>query len=62
MKYHLFKKSRVYTGRAYSGPTSNGKPAEADTLAEAIVLQATMTAANPVGWDIFVSKTKEQIA
>jgi len=62
MKYHLFKQSRVYTGRAYSGPTSDNKPAEAETLAEAIVLQAKMTAANPVGWDIFLSETKEQVA
>ena len=62
MKYHLFKKSRVYTGRPYCGPTSNGKPAETDSLGEAIVMQAKMTRDNPVGWDVFVSKTKEKIA
>jgi len=62
MKYHLFKKSRIYTGRAYSGATNDGKPAEAETLAEAYAMQAIMTASNPVGWNIFLSKTKEQVS
>ena len=61
MRYHLFKKSRVYSGRPYCGPTSDNEPAEADTLEEAITLQQEMKYRNPVGWDIFDSETQEKV-
>jgi len=61
MKYHLFKKSRIYTGRAYSGATNDGNIAEAETLEEATVMKERMTHNNPVGWDIYDSETKELV-
>ena len=52
MRYHIYKASRVYEGRPYSGPTSDGQPAQADQLCEAVKMWSLMCAHNPVGWRI----------
>ena len=57
MRFHLFKQSRVYSGRPYCGPTSGGFPAESDSLIKAINLAKYFNTFNPVGWDVFDSET-----
>ena len=53
MRYHVYKGSRVYEGRPYQGPSSNGERAEADSLEEVIVLVRRLMAANSgVGWNV----------
>ena len=54
-RYHLFKKSRVYVGYPYCGPTSGGDPAETDSLDEAVEMRKVFAERNPVGWDIYDS-------
>ncbi len=61
MVYHLVKRSRVYEGLPYCGPSSNNLPAQADTLEAAQKMQAELTARNPVGWDIYVAEKPEKV-
>lgn len=53
MRYHIFKASRSYYGYPYCGPTSDNKPAEADTWVEAFNMAKEMTERNPVGFQIY---------
>lgn len=64
MKYHLFKKSRHYIGRAYQGPTwkQASELAETNDLEFARSMVEIMTMKNPVGWDIYDSTTGERVA
>jgi len=57
--YHLCKKSRVYNGVPYNGPTSNYKDASTPSLKEARIMARRFTVLNPVGWDIYDSKTNK---
>jgi len=59
--YHLFKQSRMYTGRPYCGPTSNREPAEYSTLKQARAAKKEFTRWNPVGWDIYDSETGKKV-
>ena len=53
-RYHLFKGTRGYAGHAYQGPSNDGQPAEADTLAEVKLLRERLIQRNPgVGWGIY---------
>ena len=63
MRYHLFKQSRNYAGRPYKGMTWQDarEPAETDDLEIARAMKTLMTDWNPVGWDIFDSKTGELV-
>lgn len=60
--FHLYKASRVYSGRPYCGPTSDNKPAEYDTFEEAQVAAATFQEYNPVGWNIFDGDSGELLS
>lgn len=64
-KYHLFKSSRCYSGRAYEGPTCGRAdipcPAEFDKLSDAMRAKEIMDKLNPVGFDIYNSLTHERI-
>ena len=60
MKYHLFKASRVYYGRPYCGPSSDGRPAIAFSEEEAFKLYQYMMQ-NPVGWNIYNADTAEDL-
>jgi hypothetical protein len=57
MRYHLFKRTRVYGGQPYCGPTSGGISAEYGTLEAAQQAAYSFTIRNPVGWDIYDSET-----
>lgn len=61
MKYHIVKRSRVYHGLPYRGPTSCHLPAQTDSLEDARLIASAMTNRNPVGWDIYDSETKERV-
>ena len=61
MRYHIYKASRVYEGRPYSGPTSHGQPAQADQLCEAVHLRDQMITKNPVGWCIRDTHTNQDV-
>ena len=65
MAYHLFKKSRVYSGRAYEGQTCDRagvpSPAEFERLTDAMQAKEKMDKLNPVGFDIYNSTTGEKI-
>lgn len=52
MRYHLCKASRLYTGHAYNGPSSDGMSCESDDLDEALAMRGELLKANPVGWDV----------
>ena len=51
--FHLFKASRVYEGRPYCGPTSNGKPAQYKTRLAAVRAANRFLKKNPVGWSVY---------
>jgi len=52
-RYHLFKGTRGYNGHPYQGPSNDGVPAEAETLAEALVIRDRLIMRNPgVGWGV----------
>jgi hypothetical protein len=53
--------TRIYSGFAYSGPTSNDKPAEYKTLVEAQKARDDFDKRNPVGWNIWDSETLKLI-
>lgn len=55
--YHLYKQTRIYAGHPYWGPTSNGIPAQYETLEEAKQAQAEFNERNPVGWNIYDEET-----
>lgn len=59
--FHLFKQCRIYSGRAYCGPTSYCVPAAYGSLAEAIAARDDFNARNPVGWSIYDAITGEEI-
>lgn len=59
--YHLFKQSRAYFGEPYCGYTSGNIPAEYDTLKEARHAVKEFHQFNPVGWNIWDSKTGELV-
>ena len=59
--YHLCKQTRIYDGHPYCGPTSNGMPAQYDTLEEAKKAQAEFNERNPVGWNIYDEDTGKLI-
>jgi hypothetical protein len=61
MRYHIYKATRCYEGRPYCGPASQGQPAQANTLSEAVELQAQMLEHNPVGWNIRDTETKKDV-
>ena len=52
MRYHLYKATRLYEGRPYSGPANRGQPAQADSLPAALILRDQLCKINPVGWRI----------
>lgn len=53
MTYHLQKASRPYLGEPYSGPTSNGFPAEFESFEAASDALKIFTKKNSgVGWNI----------
>jgi hypothetical protein len=61
-RYHLFKGTRGYAGRPYQGPSNDGMPAEADSLAEAHLIRARLMERNPgVGWGIHDTLLAEDI-
>ena len=51
--FHLFKASRVYEGRPYCGPTSNGKPAQYKTRLAAVRAANRFLKKNQVGWSVY---------
>jgi hypothetical protein len=52
-RYHLYKGTRGYNGYPYQGPSNDGVPAEAETLAEALVIRSRLMMRNPgVGWGV----------
>lgn len=57
MRYHLCKQTRLYNGQPYCGPTSNGKPAESNSLDRAIRMAKKFNIENPVGWNVYDSVT-----
>ena len=59
--YHLFKQTRIYEGRPYCGSTSDGFPAEWNTLSEARAAQRMFNERNPVGWNIYDADTGELV-
>ncbi len=59
MRYHLCKKSRSYLGHPYRGPASDNVVAESMELPKARIWRDILTKRNPVGWDIYDSKTGE---
>ncbi len=53
MRYHIYKGSRSYEGRGYSGPSSNGELMETDSIIKAINFWMKLRKHNPgVGWYI----------
>ena len=60
-RYHVIKASRIWQGHPYSGPSSRGKPAHADTLEGAFAWVSKLTKRNPVGWQIVDSESGEYI-
>jgi len=58
VRYHIQKGSRMYMRRPYCGYSSDNKPAEAETMFEALEVQKTCMKNNPgVGWDIYDADT-----
>jgi hypothetical protein len=55
--FHLFKSTRIYSGRPYCGPASGGVPAEFEDIGDALRAQSMMSERNPVGFDVFDSTT-----
>jgi hypothetical protein len=60
--YHLVKMSRMYSGFPYCGPTSDYKPAQYETLEEALAAKKAFTEINPVGWDIYDTVTGREVS
>lgn len=60
-RYHIFKLSRIYEGRPYCGPTSDGVPAEYNSLTEAKCAADNFLIRNAVGWQVFDSKSGEML-
>lgn len=63
-KFHVVKSSRAYSGRGYSGPALKSAnitllEAEFDNQSNAESCARKLTAVNPVGFDVYSSKTKE---
>jgi len=61
-KYHVVKKSRMYTGVAYCGPASNYIPAEYDSIGDAFIAAKRMTGINPVGFDVYDAGTAVKVS
>jgi hypothetical protein len=61
MRYHIYKATRLYEGRPYAGPASDGQPAEVDKLCEAVILRDIMFTRNPVGWRIHDTATGQDV-
>ena len=61
MRYHLCKKSRLYDGHPYIGPSSDNVRAETDSVEHAREWADNMTKFNPVGFDIYDSTTGEKV-
>jgi hypothetical protein len=61
MRYHIYKSSRIYAGMPYTGPASDGEPAQADQLCDAVRLRDVMNSRNPVGWIIHDTVTQQDI-
>ena len=61
MRYHIYKATRTYTGTPYVGPTSDGDPAQAEQLCDAVRLRDVMNSRNPVGWIIHDTVTHQDI-
>ena len=57
--FHIFKATRVYEGRPYCGPVSDGKVCEYTTLEQAIFEAEIMLARNPVGWMVYDAESGE---
>lgn len=62
MRYHIYKATRLYEGRPYCGPASDGAPAEADQLSEAVTLRDQLLVRNPVGWRIHDTCTGQDVS
>ena len=61
-RYHLFKGTRGYSGKAYQGPSNLGVPAEADTLAEALIVRSRLMMRNlGVGWGVYDTEKGETV-
>lgn len=61
-RYHLFKGTRGYSGHPYQGPSNDGVPAEAATLAEALVIRSRLITRNPgVGWGVYDTEKSEEV-
>lgn len=61
MRYHIYKATRVYEGRPYSGPANQGQPAQAEMLCEAVALANKLSQTNPVGWRIWDTLTGQGV-
>ena len=62
-RYHLFKGTRGYNGYPYQGPSNDGVPAEAETLAEALVIRSRLMMRNPgVGWGVYDTLTQKNVS
>lgn len=61
MRYHIYKATRLYEGRPYSGPANLGKPAQAEQLCEAVALVHKLSLTNPVGWRIHDTMTAQDV-
>lgn len=61
-RYHVFKGTRGYEGRPYQGPSNNGLPAEAHTLAEVKLLRERLIERNPgVGWSVYDTHKRQNL-
>ena len=62
-RYHLHKGTRGYNGYPYQGPSNDGVPAEAETLAEALVIRSRLMMRNPgVGWGVYDTLTQKNVS
>ena len=61
-RYHVFKGTRGYVGSPYQGPSNNGLPAEAHTLAEVKLLRERLIERNPgVGWGVYDTLKRQNL-
>lgn len=62
-RYHLHKGTRGYDGHPYQGPSNDGVPAEAETLAEALVIRSRLMMRNPgVGWGVYDTLSHKNVS
>jgi len=61
MRFHIYDASSRYEGWPYSGTLSEDRPAEFDTMSEAVDAKLRMTLMKPIGWAILDTKTGAEI-